>query len=765
MQIGKTAVNLGLALLTFAGAAFAVGAPGIIPPAAADNEDEQPLPSPLPYMQPGQALVRLRPGADAAAIAAHYGIQIGRRLRYAPNTVVFTGITANLEQAIAQLNATAGVEAAQANWALPKHALPVIRPNDEFTAKQWALRLMNAPPSWGIAVGERFEAGPIERVIAGVIDGGFDPQHEDLAANMHPDSYNFIVNAPLQASQIPDLLFDSHATSVSGCLAGVTNNGRGISSLPFEGVQILGCEVGIPGGFIDIAAATDAVYFCLQEDAAVINMSFGGKFTRSVAPVFGQAVEDAYRSGVIVCASTGNSRVFGVSPGVSFPANMPEVIPVGAVGPSGSVSFFSDAGIELQMNGVVAPGGDASRFFDETRLILMPSARDRRFTFGAPDGYEYNQGTSMSSPYAAGAVSFLLTQGARDPEVTGAAHVERLRDLLRSTAVRPTGGPTEDLGAGVVNVEAALRRITPVIDLEVPFLGETTASASERILGRILPLPGESADDSDIALIVNGRDVTDDMDGPQPPSGTFDYSPDEDSLYARGRNTINIRLEDQTRPELVRSLEGPAEGFVPARAFTFAYEPRLETPGVKMISIPYELEDPSDADFLFDGQLRRLARWLPNQNRYAIWDPLGSPQDDKAALDTDDAGVPNAPIGVGFWARIDNPVELQIHGQRDRRGVYPIPMSPGFNLIGNPYPVRIPLRFVSVRFGNEVLSMTEAAQRRIIASSVWRYVDGRYSLATLTNGELNPWEGHWMRNTSGRSITLLVPNAGAPASN
>lgn len=750
--VWTAAVALALAGLGMAGSARFAAAPAH----AAKGQPNHPGEQELPPHEPGQVIARLAPGVSAESVAEAYGIRVERQARFAPNVVLFSGVEGDLHQAVEQLEATEGVQAAQLNFRLSYTALPFVEPNDPFSGEQWALRQLHGPSSWGIAVGERLVNGPVEEALISIIDGNITPSHPDLAANFVDGSYDFILDQPLDESDLPFLRFISHGTNVAGCAAAVSNNSVGISSLPWEGVKLLGCHIGSLGP--DVFAAIDAVYYSIQQGADVINMSFGGPPGIGVLfPVFSQSIKDAYDAGIVVCASTGNSAFGGRSRGVSYPAELPWCIPIGASGPSGARSYYSDFGDELRDRGVLAPGGDAA-VFDTRSLILTTSAsRD----FFAPEGYTYTQGTSFSSPYAAGVVAFLLTQGARDATLTGAEHVEAIRDLLRRTARGPLGGPNEEVGAGLIDVERALKYFSPYVELTAPLIGETTASLTEAIQTRLVLPGGADVDDSLFDLQINGRDVTDVVDLED--DGFITYQPEAEDAYPVGRNLIELAFEDPERPELRRTFSTARTGYVPDQAYVFRVQPHQETPGVKMFSLPYELQDQAeDPDFLFDEQLRRLARWIPGENRYAIWDPLGSPQDSAAELLTDAAGVPAPPIGIGFWARIDRPVELKLFGKRSRETFYPIPLAPGFNLIGNPFPYRVPWGFVSVQVGREILSITQAADRGLIRSAIWRYRDGRYVVRTLPEGELAPWEGHWVRNTSGREMTLLVPNAGAP---
>jgi len=292
--------------------------------------------------------------------------------------------------------------------------------------------------------------------------------------------------------------------------------------------------------------------------------------------------------------------------------------------------------------------------------------------------------------------------------------------------------------------------------------------------------------DGDFQVFQNGVDITEaeNEDGDylveiiDPDLGLIQYVPDVNTRYNIGINRLNIVADNLLIPGALRSLEGPAEGRIPERAFRFRVLPRTELPGLKMISIPYQLVPDADTlQFLFGGNLVRVARWLPERSTYALFDIVGSPQDEEADLlpppardvDLDDpfdqeevfdeVGVRRPPAGLGFFARVNSPTQVQLLGKSVRTPFYEIKVKPGWNLIGNPYPFRVPWNVVNVRFGNEVMSIQEASNRNLIRNTIWRYQDGRYQFKALPNGELVEWEAHWVR--SFHHLTLIIPRVAA----
>ena len=714
-----------------------------------------PIDQTIPKHAPGEVVVRLAPGIDARVIAARFGLTVKRRLRYAPRTYVFSGVQTAIEQMVEALKSTPGVQQATANIYARPASLPTAEPNDPFRRDQWALRQLGASNVWGITVGERLVSGPRKKVLVGVIDFGPQTSHPDLRDNIDPNGFDFILDQPYDENDAP-ITLEPHGTAVTSCVAAVNNNFEGIAALPWEGVKVLPCHVGdfitvnnvqIP--VIALDAAVDALYYCIERDTDVVNMSFVTFFDN---PFLRQAVLDVNNQGILMTAASGNFRFFGRSFfGVNYPAKYDEVIAVGATGPNNELAFYSDGGPELDL---MAPGGNDSSFFDPSRLLLL--ADSSGFAFLAPPGYRYDQGTSFACAYVAGAIAMLITQGAVDESLSPTEQANSIRTLLRVTARSPFGRRTDDFGDGIINVDAALKRTTHYIDLVSPAPNEVTQSFSEPLVARIVQPVPHALQSDEFTVSQNGRDVSSSVTITDAASGSFEYEPTFQTAYSVGNNTLNVTAESAVDPTLVRSLEGPAVGFIPARAYRFRVSPHIENAGLKMMSVPYELQANADTlPFLYGGNLVRLARWLPDQRRYAIFDIVGSPQDAEAALTTRAAGVARPPVGIGFWARVISQTQVQLFGKAERAGLYEIPVKKGFNLIGNPYAFRVPWNVVNVRFGNEVLSITEAARRGLVSSAIWRYQDGRYTFQVLPNGELVDWEGHWVLAL--QDLTLIVP--------
>lgn len=773
---------------------------------------------------PGEVLVRLAPGADAHGLAAHYGAT-ATALHFTPDTYLFEGVQGSLAGVVADLRNQFGVLVAETNRYYFPSTLPQVPVNDPLARRQWALDVLDAPESWGITVGERLVGGPRpsrngDTVTVGLVD--FPPDsafHPDLFDIINESKgFDFINGVPYDPFLNAGVFFaEGHGTNVAGCIAIANNNGEGLAGIPWEGVEIAPCSVGervtannVTTSVIRASAVLDAVNFCIQQNFDIINMSFGlplpaGQFTD---PLVAGAVQDAYDSGILVVAAVGDS-VLGFG-NTDFPANLSglgggPVIAVTSVGPSGELSPTANFGGE-----VAAPGGSDPSGLDDSRQVLVADSSSAGFALIGNTfifNYTFKQGTSLAAGYVSGLLATLISQGAiehidaeiaADPNVfPPSTRVEALREIIHNTARNPSGVIGGGFGFGIVNAQRALQASTHWIDFRSPLNGEVTESFAEPLVAQIvqatLPLPPAPTDvlvpGVDFTVVQNGVDVTADT----VVTGTairHDPTPGRPGdVYLAGVNSVDVsaastRLAND--PTAIRSTRVDQDVFnpisgrlvIPTRSYTFVVRPKLVNPGLQTFSIPFKLQDGANTlRFLSGGRVVAIARWVPETASYAIFYSDTSPQDPEAALDTTNAGVAKPPIGVGFWARVNQgeappppsggggsggsnaPVQLQILGEQERSGIYEIPLRPGWNLIADPYRVRVPWNTVRVRFGLEVLSINEATQRGLMRNALWRYEETatgrRYTFKIPPTAELIPWEAQWV--FSNADVTLIVP--------
>lgn len=373
-------------------------------------------------------------------------------------------------------------------------------PNDpNYPNQSWHYSMIDLPRAWSITQGS-------SSVIVAVLDNGFVFHHPALGAagatyqtgggNLRNDGYDFVSTATGSVSlcasvgggsvsntgdgddrdpdpSAPDdrdptngsclgarESLGSHGTHVSGTVGAMGNDGVSVTgvnwNVSIRPVRVLGMLFGdfldiadgilYAGGFPVIGAGGATVQ--ATPAARIINLSLGGD-----CPVGADPIHDAVQvvtnpnlanGGVLVVASAGNDATSVPS----CPAAYPEVLSVGAVGPSGHRSSFSDFGSSVD---IAAPGGEFAPPADGTWGIYSSVCDFTVFPSPCLPRTARYFGTSMAAPHVAGVAALLLAQ---DPTLKPA-------DLRARLTTYATALPaTEELGAGLVNARNALTQTT-----------------------------------------------------------------------------------------------------------------------------------------------------------------------------------------------------------------------------------------------------------------------------------------------------------------
>ena len=343
-----------------------------------------------------------------------------------------------------------GIEYVQPNRLSQLH----IEPNDPLFSKQFH-HIVSNPPAWNYTTGS-----PL--VVVGIVDSGILIEHPDLQANIWvnpgevPDDgidndgngyvddvygWDFADAPELADTAIGDYLDQDneptdenfHGTHVAGIVGAVGNNGIGVAGVAWN-VKIMPIRAGFRTttgqGFLQDDDAAAAIIYAADNGCHVVNMSWGDP---NYSPIIGDACEYAFSRGVTLVASAGNDP----GPNLSYPAKLSSVISVGAVNRSGNIAGFSSYGMDMDL---VAPG----------ELVLSTYKSEP-----VEELYFEQSGTSMSSPYVAGAAALLLSlhPGLPPSEV-------RAR-LLTATDDRGTPGFDMYYGHGLLNTKKLLENTSP----------------------------------------------------------------------------------------------------------------------------------------------------------------------------------------------------------------------------------------------------------------------------------------------------------------
>jgi lantibiotic leader peptide-processing serine protease len=384
---------------------------------------------------------------------------------------------------------------------------------DELSSCQWDMTVINTgPDAWAHATG----AG----VKVGVIDGGVDFTHPDLAGAIDVDlSCSFIYSTTPTAdpqeiangdcsnkAAVQDL--QGHGTHVSTTIAGRIN-GIGIVGVAPQ-ATIVGLKACTIAGFCFADSVAAALRYAGDHRLDVVNLSlFADPYLYFCANDAGQravlldlqkAARYAQQRGVVIVAAAGNeAQDLGhptedvISPDWPpdteivrtvrndcrvTPAELPGVVTVSALGVN-VLASYSNVGTPVD---VAAPGGDAPQtpasVFGRGRILAGWSSTDGTGTWEALAAvnravesgggrYVWISGTSMASPHAAGVAALIRS---KYPNMPSGAVAALLRSSATPTAC-PADWPADDArqctgstgntsfyGAGTVNALGAVSR-------------------------------------------------------------------------------------------------------------------------------------------------------------------------------------------------------------------------------------------------------------------------------------------------------------------
>lgn len=322
---------------------------------------------------PGRFILRYRHGADPNLIAAEmsaFGARVVKRSRTGADFVVVEISDPSRETGcdfIRQAYAHPDVL-----WAEPLfRARAFFTPNDPYWTDQWGPYVMYMDLAWDVSQGSK-------SIVVAIVDQGVDYTHPDLAANFGSDKgYDFVDED--EDPYPDDLYYEFHGTHVSGTVAGVLNNGVGVSGMANITLLSARCldETG-SGTYEDII---DGIRWCADQGVRVISMSLGGS---SGSTTLEEAINYAYDTmGVLLVAASGNDGMGTVS----YPAAYTPCIAVGALDTTGDKAYFSNYGYALD---VMAPGVGV--------VSTVPGS-----------AYEFYDGTSMATPHVSGLSALIFS--------------------------------------------------------------------------------------------------------------------------------------------------------------------------------------------------------------------------------------------------------------------------------------------------------------------------------------------------------------------
>lgn len=227
-----------------------------------------------------------------------------------------------------------------------------------------------------------------------------------------------------------------HGTHCAGVVAALANAAGITGGAP--AAEVFSLKV-FPGGFV--SDLVEAVDWCVSNGIDVISMSLGSP---QPSQILASALEQASARGITCVAAAGNNA----GP-VSFPASLPFVVAVSALGRAGT--FPKESAHALRQTQFFDWGGQLfSASFTNHGPEVDLCAPGVAVLSTVPDGYAAWDGTSMACPFvsALAAVALWAFPNLRSGD---ASQSERLRSLLQASAL-PLGLPALIEGNGLPSV-------------------------------------------------------------------------------------------------------------------------------------------------------------------------------------------------------------------------------------------------------------------------------------------------------------------------
>jgi len=345
-------------------------------------------------------------------------LKFKKQFKYIPNWYLVSGA----EDVFAR--SARFVEQKTALQAEPSFYFPVelkaAIPDDPFFAKQWHLRNgeglisdisgldhAHVAEAWDIIF--QMDRIPGKGVKIGIIDDGFDHDHEDLSGIYLPghDFYDGD-DQPLPGSQ------DAHGTCCAGVIAAKVNNGKGVAGVCPE-CKLIPIRMDMNSYSLD-SIAIESFTFAADNGAHIISNSWGPPDNYQAMDM-NQPLKDLVKTltttgrngkGVIILFAAGNGNESIETDGF---ASNPDVFGIGATNASGIRSSYSDYGVSLDF---MAPSSDVEGYAYTDGIYTTDNVY-KGYVPGTMAGdtsglytFEFG-GTSSSCPLAAGITGLVLS--------------------------------------------------------------------------------------------------------------------------------------------------------------------------------------------------------------------------------------------------------------------------------------------------------------------------------------------------------------------
>jgi len=382
---------------------------------------------------PDEVLVKFKTGKAAVAQSFHaqIGAKVAGSLAISNVDRVMLPKDVTVSEAVRLYSANPAVEFAEPNYIL--HF--VNNPNDPQFSNQWGHENtgqlggtidadIDSVEAWDTSVGS-------DSIVVAITDTGIDLTHPDLVANIwtnpgedawtdpyDPTTGNGIdddlngyvddwkgydFNGPLPLIPIRDNDPSDgvgHGTHCAGIVAARGDNGIGVTGVSWN-AKIMPLKIGPDTGLtLTIFVAAQAIDYAVANGADIISASWGGLAGINTVRT---AIENAHSAGVLFVAAAGNYGTDNDGLLKFYPASfdLANIIAVYATDDDDALADFSNFGrtkVDVSAPGVAI-------------LSTMPTyevyLNQHPYYYGM--NYDYLDGTSMATPFVAGALAVLMS--------------------------------------------------------------------------------------------------------------------------------------------------------------------------------------------------------------------------------------------------------------------------------------------------------------------------------------------------------------------
>lgn len=403
------------------------------------------------------------------------------------------------------------VREAGPDWAQLHSALNATIPNDTHYPNQWNMTIIDAPDGWDLSIGAA-------TVVIAILDTGCDLNHEDLSAKYVPvaDRRDVVANTNTPEDDL------GHGTCCAGIAAALSNNNQGVAGVAWNCRIMPIRTIGNQGYYLTETEVVSAINWARVHGAHVISMSWHHDGPHANADA---AITNAHGANIVLAAASGNYEPILPPNTISYPANHPLVMAVGATDQSDHRCVWTP-GFQASQFGpalsVVAPGIDTWATDRSGSNVGYNNALDPNVPpYGDGGGNYYSRfgGTSGATPHVAGLAGLLRSLY---PALTN----DQIRFVIEKTAEKvggytysydpahPSGTWNNELGYGRISVFRAL-------DFADAYIKDNSADVGS------VPFSGTFWDNSDIVV----RQTDDNIFAYQPAmQGQKNY------IYVRVRN-------------------------------------------------------------------------------------------------------------------------------------------------------------------------------------------------------------------------------------